>query len=51
MNHQMNERHTILRASRPEALIGLSPQELRDTFHISNLFLPGEPGASGNPLA
>jgi 4-deoxy-L-threo-5-hexosulose-uronate ketol-isomerase len=33
--------NSIRRTPRPHDLIGLSTQELRDTFHISNLFVPG----------
>jgi len=33
---------SILRTTRPEDLIGMSTQQLRDTFQISNLFVPGE---------
>jgi len=32
----------IRRTPRPQDLPGLSTQELRDTFHITNLFVPGE---------
>ncbi|HEY5346127.1 MAG TPA: 5-dehydro-4-deoxy-D-glucuronate isomerase, partial [Verrucomicrobiae bacterium] len=32
----------IRRTPRPQDLIGMSTQELRDTFSISNLFVPGE---------
>lgn len=34
--------NSIRRTPRPEDLIGMSTQELRDTFQISNLFVPGE---------
>jgi 4-deoxy-L-threo-5-hexosulose-uronate ketol-isomerase len=34
--------NSIRRTPRPQDLIGMSSQELRDTFHISNLFVPGE---------
>ena len=34
--------NSIRRTSRPRDLIGMSTQELRDTFQISNLFVPGE---------
>ena len=33
---------SIRRTPRPQDLIGLSTQALRDTFQISNLFIPGE---------
>ena len=33
---------TIRRTPRPQDAIGMSTQELRDTFHIGNLFVPGE---------
>jgi 4-deoxy-L-threo-5-hexosulose-uronate ketol-isomerase len=32
----------IRRTPRPQELIGMSTQELRDTFHLGNLFAPGE---------
>src|SRR5580692_9389388 len=34
--------NSIRRTPRPQDLIGMSTQELRDTFQISNLFVPGE---------
>ena len=34
--------NSIRRMPRPQGLIGLSTQELRDAFQISNLFVPGE---------
>jgi 4-deoxy-L-threo-5-hexosulose-uronate ketol-isomerase len=34
--------NTIRRTPRPQDVAGMSTQELRDTFHISNLFAPGE---------
>src|ERR1035438_4791504 len=34
--------NSIRRTSRPRDQIGMSTQELRDTFQISNLFVPGE---------
>ena len=34
--------YSIRRMPRPQDMIGMSTQELRDTFHISNLFVPGE---------
>jgi len=34
--------NSIRRTPRPRDLIGLSTQELRDTFHLSNLFVPDE---------
>jgi len=34
--------NSIRRTPRPQDLIGMSTQELRDTFHLSNLFVPGE---------
>jgi 4-deoxy-L-threo-5-hexosulose-uronate ketol-isomerase len=34
--------NTIRRTPRPQDLIGMSTQQLRDTFHVSNLFVPGE---------
>jgi 4-deoxy-L-threo-5-hexosulose-uronate ketol-isomerase len=34
--------HAIRRTPRPQDLPGLSTQELRDTFQITNLFVPGE---------
>ena len=34
--------NSIRRTPRPQDLIGMSTQELRETFHISNLFVPGE---------
>ena len=33
---------SIRRTPRPQDLVGLSTQELRDTFQISNLFVAGE---------
>jgi 4-deoxy-L-threo-5-hexosulose-uronate ketol-isomerase len=33
---------SIRRTPRPQDLIGMSTQQLRDTFHIANLFVPGE---------
>ena len=33
---------TLRRTPRPQDLIGMSTQELRDTFQISDLFVPGE---------
>jgi 4-deoxy-L-threo-5-hexosulose-uronate ketol-isomerase len=33
---------TIRRTPRPQDLIGMSTQQLRDTFHVTNLFVPGE---------
>jgi len=33
--------NSVRRTPRPQDLIGLSTQELRDTFQISNLFVPG----------
>jgi 4-deoxy-L-threo-5-hexosulose-uronate ketol-isomerase len=33
---------SIRRTPRPQDLIGMSTQELRDTFQISNIFVPGE---------
>jgi 4-deoxy-L-threo-5-hexosulose-uronate ketol-isomerase len=33
---------SIRRTPRPQDLIGMSPQELRATFQITNLFVPGE---------
>jgi 4-deoxy-L-threo-5-hexosulose-uronate ketol-isomerase len=33
---------SIRRTPRPQNLIGMSTQELRDTFQITNLFVPGE---------
>jgi len=34
--------NSIRRTPRPQDLIGMSTKELRDTFQISNLFIPGE---------
>jgi len=34
--------NSIRRTPRPQDLIGMSTQELRDTFQISNLFVPGQ---------
>jgi 4-deoxy-L-threo-5-hexosulose-uronate ketol-isomerase len=34
--------NTIRRTPRPRDLIGMSTQELRDTFQISNIFVPGQ---------
>jgi 4-deoxy-L-threo-5-hexosulose-uronate ketol-isomerase len=34
--------NTIRRTTRPQDLIGMSTQQLRDTFHVTNLFVPGE---------
>jgi 4-deoxy-L-threo-5-hexosulose-uronate ketol-isomerase len=34
--------NTIRRMPRPQDLIGMSTQQLRDTFHVTNLFAPGE---------
>ena len=34
--------NSIRRTPRPQDLIGMSTQELRDTFQITNLFVPGE---------
>jgi 4-deoxy-L-threo-5-hexosulose-uronate ketol-isomerase len=34
--------NAIRRTPRPQDLVGMSTQELRDTFQISNLFVPGE---------
>src|ERR1035441_6818742 len=34
--------NSIRRTPRPQDLIGMSTQQLRDTFQISNLFVPGE---------
>src|ERR1039457_6572376 len=34
--------NSIRRPPRPQDLMGMSSQERRDTFHISNLFVPGE---------
>ncbi len=34
--------NAIRRTPRPQDLIGMSTQEQRDTFQISNLFVPGE---------
>jgi 4-deoxy-L-threo-5-hexosulose-uronate ketol-isomerase len=34
--------NAIRRTPRPQDLIGMSTQELRDTFQVSNLFVPGE---------
>jgi len=34
--------NSIRRTPRPQDLIGMSTQELRDTFQISSLFVPGE---------
>jgi 5-keto 4-deoxyuronate isomerase len=39
--HSMFE-SLIRRTPRPQDLIGMSTQELRDTFQITNLFVPGE---------
>src|SRR5882724_3436447 len=33
---------SIRRMPRPQDLIGMSTQQLRDTFQITNLFVPGE---------
>jgi 4-deoxy-L-threo-5-hexosulose-uronate ketol-isomerase len=34
--------NSIRRTPRPQDVAGMSTQELRDTFHIANLFAPGE---------
>ena len=34
--------NTIRRMPRPQDIVGMSTQELRDTFHISHLFTPGQ---------
>src|SRR5580693_1235333 len=34
--------NSIRRTPRPQDLIGMSTQELRDTFQISNIFVPGQ---------
>ena len=34
--------NSIRRMSRPQDVLGMSTQELRDTFHIANLFVPGD---------
>ena len=34
--------NSIRRTPRPQDVIGLSTQALRDTFHITNLFVPGD---------
>jgi len=34
--------HSIRRMPRPQDVLGMSTQELRDTFHIANLFVPGD---------
>ena len=34
--------HSIRRMPRPQDVLGMSTQELRDTFHIANLFAPGD---------
>jgi 4-deoxy-L-threo-5-hexosulose-uronate ketol-isomerase len=34
--------NTIRRTPRPQDLIGMFTQQLRDTFHVTNLFVPGE---------
>src|ERR1035438_10238725 len=34
--------NSIRRTPRPQDLIGMSTQQLRDTFQISSLFVPGE---------
>jgi 4-deoxy-L-threo-5-hexosulose-uronate ketol-isomerase len=33
---------SIRRMPRPQDVVGMSTQELRDTFHINNLFVPGK---------
>src|SRR5271154_5935205 len=40
MKNEINSRQTIRRTPRPQELAGLSTQELRDTFQITNLFEP-----------
>jgi 4-deoxy-L-threo-5-hexosulose-uronate ketol-isomerase len=42
--------NSIRRTPRPQDVIGLSTQELRDTFQISNLFAPGELNATFTDL-
>ena len=42
MNTQIIRQTSIRRTPRPQDLIGMSTQELRDTFQITNLFVPGE---------
>ena len=34
--------NSIRRMPRPQDVLGMSTQELRDTFHIANLFVPGD---------
>lgn len=41
---------SIRRTPRPQDLIGMSTQELRDTFHLGNLFTPGQLNASFTDL-
>src|SRR4051812_34029733 len=40
----------IRRTPRPQDLIGMSTQDLRDTFHIANLFTPGQLNATFTDL-
>ena len=40
----------IRRMPRPQDVVGMSTQELRDTFHIANLFTPGELNATFTDL-
>ena len=42
MKTKIEEQNTIRRTPRPQDVGGLSTQELRDTFQITNLFVPGE---------
>ena len=40
MDQSINISNTIRRTPRPQDFIGMSTQELRDTFQISGLFVP-----------
>jgi 4-deoxy-L-threo-5-hexosulose-uronate ketol-isomerase len=42
--------NTIRRMPRPQDVSGMSTQELRDTFHIANLFTPGQLNATFTDL-
>ena len=41
---------SIRRTPRPQDLVAMSTQELRDTFHLANLFTPGQLNATFTDL-
>ena len=41
---------SIRRTPRPQDLVGMSTQELRDTFHLANLFTTGQLNATFTDL-